>query len=56
MFIAAGLSRKVSLLVSLLMPRRASYTIPIHGLLPSGATIYLGTAIISLISALVSSD
>jgi hypothetical protein len=39
-----------------LIPRSASYTTPIQGAFFYGATIYLGTDIISLISAFVSND
>jgi len=49
-------SINVSIEVILFIPSKASYTIPIQGLFDWGATIYLGTAIISLISALVSND
>jgi hypothetical protein len=53
-FITVSISMKLSFLVKSIIPNKESYTIPITGLFAYGATIYNGTAIISLTSAYVS--
>ena len=49
-------SRKTSLFVNLLTAIRESCTIPMTGLFDCGVTMFLGTIMISVISALASSD